>query len=331
MMRLALATLVAFAAALPGDAAETKNPVEIREWTVPYEEGRPRDPFAVSSSEVWFVGQRHSYLARLDPGTGEFVRRDLEDAPAPHNLIVGSDGAVWYAGNGKGYVGRYDPVSGEIEKIAMPREDARDPHTLIFDADRRHIWFTLQRSNMIGRLTLADRKVELIEVPTPGALPYGIKLAPDGTIWVVLFGTNKLASVDPQTLALTEHVLPEAGTRPRRLEVTPDGQIYYVDYARGYLGQFDPARGFAGEWALPSGEASRPYGTASDSQGRVWLVETGISPNLFVGFDPASDEFFSITPIASDGGAVRHMHYHQPSGTIWFGTDTGTIGRAVVE
>lgn len=330
-MRSPFAILLALAATLPALAAEPLNPVDIREWPVPYEEGRPRDPFAVSSSEVWFVGQRNSYLARLDPETGEFVRRQLDDAAAPHNLIVGSDGAVWYAGNRKGYVGRYDPRSGEIEKIAMPREDARDPHTLIFDADESHIWFTLQGSNMIGRLTLADRKVDLIEVPTPNARPYGIKLAPDGTIWAVLFGTDKLASIDPATLALTEHVLPDPATRPRRLEIASTGQVYYVDYARGYLGRFDPASGATDEWELPSGANSRPYGTAMDSRDRIWIDESGVSPNLLVGFDPASESFFSITPIPSGGGTLRHMHYHRPSGSIWFGADTGTIGRAVVE
>lgn len=330
-MRSPFAILLALAATMPALAAEPLNPVDIREWPVPYEEGRPRDPFAVSPSEVWFVGQRNSYLARLDPGTGEFVRRQLDDAAGPHNLIVGPDGAVWYAGNRKGYVGRYDPRSGEIEKIAMPREDARDPHTLIFDADQSHIWFTLQGSNMIGRLTLADRKVDLIEVPTPNARPYGIKAAPDGTIWAVLFGTNKLASVDPATLALTEHDLPDPATRPRRLEIASTGQIYYVDYARGYLGRFDPASGAIDEWALPSGANSRPYGTAMDSRDRIWIDESGVSPNLLVGFDPASESFFSITPIPSGGGTLRHMHYHRPSGTIWFGADTGTIGRAVVE
>jgi virginiamycin B lyase len=311
-------------------ATETKNPVDIEEWTVPYEESRPRDPFAVSPEAVWFVGQRTSYLARLNPQTGEFFRHELDDESGPHNLIVGKDGSVWYAGNRKGYIGRYDPASKHIEKIPMPREDAHDPHTLVFDADEKHVWFTLQRSNFIGRLRMADHKIDLIEVPTRSALPYGIKVAPDGSVWVVLFGTHKLASVDPETLELTEHELPDADTRPRRLEITSDGQVYYVDFSRGYLGQFDPERGFVAEWPLPSGPTSRPYGTAMDDQDRVWLVETGLVPNRFVGFNPESRSFFSITPIPSGGGVIRHMHYHAPSDAVWFGTDANTIGRAVI-
>lgn len=312
-------------------ATETKNPVDIEEWTVPYKDSRPRDPFAVSPEAVWFVGQRTSYLARLNPKTDEFFRHELGDESGPHNLIVGKDGSVWYAGNRKAYIGRYDPETGALEKIAMPREDASDPHTLVFDADEKHIWFTLQRANLIGRLRMADHKIDLIEVPTQSALPYGIKVAPDGSVWVVLFGTHKLASVDPETLELTEHELPDEDTRPRRLEITSEGQVYYVDFSRGYLGHFDPERGFVAEWPLPSGPTSRPYATAMDDQDRVWLVETGLVPNRFVGFDTKDRELFSITPIPSGGGVIRHMHYHAPSDTVWFGTDANTIGRAIVE
>jgi virginiamycin B lyase len=41
---------------------------------------------------------------------------------------------------------------------------------------------------------------------------------------------------------------------------------------------------------------------------------------------------FSITPIARSGGlTVRHMIYHAPTKSIWFGTDANTIGQARVE
>ncbi len=99
--------------------------LEIREWQVPYEKSRPRDPYAESATSVWFVGQRAGYLAHLDAETGEFTQIELKNGSGPHNLIVGSDGIVWYAGNRKGYIGRYDPISDKIEKIAMPSESTR--------------------------------------------------------------------------------------------------------------------------------------------------------------------------------------------------------------
>ncbi len=329
-MRFITCLLLSLGIVLPACAAEPLNAVAIEEWTVPYDASRPRDPYAASAEEIWFVGQRGHYLARLDAASGEFTRRELDDGAGPHNLIVGADGVVWYAGNLKGYIGRYDPMTGLIEKLAMPDPAARDPHTLIFDGDESHIWFTVQGGNFVGRLALADRAVDLIPVPTPNARPYGIVIAPDGAVWVALFGTSKLASVDPESLTLTEHPLPDAGTRPRRLAVTSAGQIYYVDYSRGYLGHLDPESGAVEEWLMPSGEGARPYGVAVDAEDRIWFVETGVSPNSFVGFAPEEERFFSVTHIPSGAGSVRHMDYHAPSESVWFGTDANTIGRARV-
>ena len=314
-------------AALPLGAAEPLNPIVIDEWPNPLK-GHGRDPFATGGDAIWFVGQGGHYLARFTPSTGKFFKRDLPDSAGPHNLIVGSDGIVWYSGNLVGNIGRYDPKTDEITRIPMPDPAARDPHTLIFDKGQQHIFFTVQGGNFVGKLTIADRSVQLTPVATPRARPYGIKLAPDGTPWVVLFGTNKLASLNPKTLELTEYTIPAQGARPRRLEITSDGRIWYADYARGYLGAYDPRDRSFEEWALPSGAASRPYGMASDEQGRVWVVESGVQPNLFVGFDTRAEKIFSVTRIPSGAGSVRHMDYHLPTTSVWFGTDAETIGRA---
>ncbi|MBB5518872.1 Vgb family protein [Amphiplicatus metriothermophilus] len=329
-MRALLIPFVCAAAAAAPAFANPAPEVEIREWKVPWEQSRPRDPFAESEKSVWFVGQRAGYLARLDVESGEVTKVDLPDRERPHNLIVDEKGIVWYAGNATGVIGRYDPANGEIETIPMPDPAARDPHTLVFDNDG-NIWFTVQGGNFVGRLNMETRKVDLVPSKTERSRPYGIKIAPDGAVWVDLFGTNKLAKIDPESLALTEIELPRAETRPRRLEITADGRVWYGDYAGGYLGVYDPASGAFKEWPLPSGATSRPYGMASDASGRIWIFETGVQPNMMVGFDPETEEFFSATPVPSGGGTVRHAHYHQPSGTVWFGADTNTIGRAVVE
>ena len=305
--------------------------LDIKEWQVPYDASRPRDPFADSASSVWFVGQRGGYLAHLDVQTGEFRKIDLKQGSGPHNLIVGSDGVVWYAGNLNQMIGRYDPETNNIQEIMMPDKRARDPHTLIFDKNEENIWFTVQGGNMMGRLNIKTRQVDLIPSRTQRSRPYGIKIAPDNSIWVVLFGSNKLAHIDPETLAHDEIELPRPEARPRRLEVTADGNIWYVDYAKGMLGRYQPSTAKFTEWQMPQGEGARPYGMASDASGRLWMVASGVQPNVFVGFDPATNQFIDATKIDSGGGSVRHMHYQETSGTVWFGTDSNYIGRAIVE
>jgi len=208
-------------------------------------------------------------------------------------------------------------------------EDARDPHTLVRAGD--DIWFTLQQSNKIGRLNRATGKVDIVNVPTPRARPYGIWLDGQAKPWIVLFGTNKLATIEPATLALREIELPRTDARPRRIAVTSDQAVWYVDYGQGMLGRYEPKTGAFKEWASPSGLDADGYAMTIDDMGRIWYVESGPRPNKLVGFDPKTEQFFSVTEIPSGGGTVRHMVYHQPTGTIWFGTDVGTIGRAKVK
>ncbi|HEY7473359.1 MAG TPA: lyase [Gemmatimonadota bacterium] len=302
-------------------AADT---VEIREWTVPWPNTRPRDPIVDREGHVWFVGQRGNYLGMLDPTTGEITRRELPANALPHNVIVGPDGALWYAGNGDSHIGRIDPASGDLRRYDTP---VRDPHTLQFAPDGM-LWFTAQSANRIGRLDPSTGAVTLVEPSVADARPYGLVIDRNGRPWIALFGTNRLATVDPTTMEPTEFPLPSPDSRVRRLGLTTDGMVWYVDYARGTIGRLDPGTGETEEWVAPGGKGSRPYAMAIDDRDRIWFVETGSEPNRLVGFDPATGAFTAPAPIESGGGVVRHMIFHAPTRTLWFGTDANTIGQA---
>lgn len=296
------------------------------EWQVPWTDGRPRDPYLDSTGKVWFCGQGGGYLARFDPATGKFDRFDLGAEKGPHNLIIDARDQVWYAGNTTGHVGRLDPATGRITRYPMPDESARDPHTLIWDRDG-NIWFTVQHGNFLGHLTALTGEVRLVQVQSPHARPYGIVVDGNNRPWAVLFGTNRLATVDPATFELREIPLPRGDARPRRLGVTTDGNVWYGDYAGGMLGRYRPADGSFKEWQLPRGTGAWPYGMAVDDRDRIWLAETGVSPNRLVGFDPATERFLASFSIPSGGGVLRHLVFHAPTHTLWFGADSGTIGR----
>jgi len=160
---------------------------------------------------------------------------------------------------------------------------------------------------------------------TDSARPYGIKLDREERPWVALFGTNKLARINPETMALREVELPRADARPRRLEIDRNGNVWYVDYAEGYLGRYVPATGVFSEWRLP-GKSPRPYGTALDDRGHLWIADTGVLPNRILGFDMAAEKFFSSSPVPS-GGNIRFMHFNPKDGSFWFGVDAGFLAQ----
>lgn len=315
-------------------SAESAQLPELTEWTVPYEESRPRDPMVGPEGNVWFVGQRADYVGMFDPETAEFSKYDLEEGAGPHNVVVGDDGSIWYTGNRASHIGRLYPETGEIEKFMMPDPSIRDPHTLILDS-QGDLWFTAQSGNVVGKLWRETGEIRLVEAPEVSnsprggsSRPYGIVVDSNDQPWIVLFNTNKIATIDPETFEMTTFDIPREEARPRRIGVTSDDVVWYVDYAAGHLGRLDPETGEFREWPMPSGEDARPYAMAVDDSDRIWFVETGVEPNLFTGFDPMTEQFIEGVPLESGGGTVRHMYFDAETNSIWFGADTNTIGVA---
>ncbi len=328
---LALASPLLTPAPLAAQAsARGADTVQHSAWDVPWK-GRPRDPYvAPAGDRVWFVGQAGNYVAYFTPADGRFQRIAIDSGTHPHTVVVDKQGNAWYAGNQNGMIGRIDGRTMAIRRYPMPDAAARDPHTIDFDA-AGNLWFSLQNSNKMGFLDATSGAVQLIDMPTPRSRPYGVVVAPDGKVWFDLFGTNKIGVIDPATKAVREYVLPNERTRPRRIARTSDGGIWYTDYSRGFLGRLDPATGTVKEFELPSKGASLPYAMTVDEQDRVWVVETGVRPNRLVGFDTKSQRIFSNTPIGENAtNAVRHMVYDPKTRSIWYGSDLGQLGRAVV-
>lgn len=318
--------------ALPGPsaAAGDAHSVRITEWVVPWPHSRPRHTYVDDAHRVWFVGAGSDYVAYLDPFSGKFKRFALEPGTGPHSLVVDAEGGIWYAGSEAAHIGKLVLEQEMLLKFPMPKPDASDPHSLALGHDG-DIWFTVERGNFVGRLEAETGRIRLIEVPTPGARPHDIAIDSKDRPWIAEYGTNKLAVVDPESMRIREFPLPRAAARPRRLCVTSGDEIWYADYARGNIGRLNPATGAVDEWPVPGGRDARPDAIASDGRDRIWFVETGLRPNRFVGFDPETGEFFSVTGIGSGAGAVHSLHYYAPAGEIWFGTDANTIGRAEVQ
>jgi virginiamycin B lyase len=253
-------------------------------------------------------------LGRLDPATGTIKEYRLKTPDSgPHGLVADREGDIWFTANFKAYIGRLNPRTGEVREYPMPDPAAKGPHTPVFD-QKGVLWFTVQGGNFIGRLDPLSGTIRLKRPPTPNALPYGIAVNSRGIPFFCEFGTNKLASISPDTMEITEYLLPK-GARPRRLAITADDVIYYTDFAQGRLGRFDPSSGKVEGWTSPGGASSAPYGIAVTPDGKVWYTESGLQPNTIVRFDPRTGAFQSW-PIPSGGGVVRNMAA-TPKGDIY--------------
>jgi virginiamycin B lyase len=304
----------------------------VDEWDVPFDETRSRDPYvSPANGKVYFAGQRADYIGYFDPETGEFGYHTLDEGTGPHTVVVANDGTLWYAGNRARHIGKMHPDTGEITKYQMEDDLARDPHTFAFDNDG-NIWFTAQGGNGIGHFNTTTGETVVMSAENPNSRPYGIRMDPSGERpWIALLGTNRIATVDPETMELEEIELPREETRVRRLDVTSDGNVWYGDFNAGYIGVYNPSDGSITEWESPNSESARLYAALVDDKDRMWFSDSGSNPVKLYAFDTRNKEFVAEQTIDSANGSIRHMDYDERTRSLWFGTDTGHIGRLVLD
>lgn len=277
--------------------------VEFTEWALPTP-AAPSDPLAASDGSIWYAGRKANVLGRLDPTTGEIREYRLKSPQAgPYGLAEDRNGNIWYAGTAAAQLGMLDPRTGTISEYPISNPAARDPRATVVD-QKGNVWFTIQEGNMVGRFNPARGEFTLRSSPTSKSLPDGLVLSSRSAIFFAETGVNKLASVDPATMAIREWALPDPAARPRRLTVDRHDAVWFTDYARGYLGLLDPATGTIKEWASPGGAKSMPNAIAA-IDGDIWYIESGVTPCTLVRFEPATERF-QIWNIPS-GGVVENM------------------------
>ena len=287
------------------DTGVSELKVTIREWAVPTKGAHPHDPAVGADGALWFTEQMQNKIGRLDPKSGAFQEFPLKiEDSGPHGLVADGEGNIWFTGNFKGYIGKLDPRTGAVTEYKIPDPKGEDPHTAVFDGAGT-LWFTLQTSNMVGRLDPKSGRIELKHVATADSHPYGIAINSKGIPIFCEFATNKLASINPQTMEISEYKLPE-GARPRRIAIDASDRVYFTDYGGGNLGRLDLVSGAVKMWPSPGGAKSAPYGIAITPDGMVWYSESGVKPNTIIQFDPKNEKFARAN-IPSGGGTVRNM------------------------
>lgn len=305
--------------------------ISFSQWQTPTLGQRARDPIEAADGTIWWAGQRQNLIGKLDLSSGQMQEYLLPDNAMPHTVTTGPRGNIWYTGNKNGTVGVLDVQSGAITEFKMPDDKAKDPHSAIFDPDGI-LWFTLQHSNMIGRLNPVTRDIKLVTMNSPKSKPYGIKIDANGTPWIACNGRNCLVKVNPKTMELTDIILPNPATRVRRLDIAADGMIWYVNSSLGRIGRYNPENNEIREWPSPSGPKSHPYAIAVIDN-VVWYNESGMRPDTLVRFDPKTETFQSWPIPSGDiyAGIIRHMRATKNGDLLIHQSSTSRILRVNIQ
>ena len=284
----------------------------------------PHDPAVdAATGLVYYTDTLRHCIGQFNPETLEFRAWPTATAEAePHGLVV-VDGVVYYTGWVANILGRVDPTAGTSEDFPVA---VADPHTPTWQ--RGAVWFT-GGARQYGRFDPLTTTTELFDFPSDQSGPYGIAPAPDGSLWVALFGTNRLARIDTSASppAAEEFVLPAADARPRRLAVDAQGKVWYSNYTGGEIGVLDPGAAEGREFRqFRTPRGGRPYGIAIGPDQRVWYGDQDAAE--VVGFDPASETVVAELPITTASpGPLRNMAADPEHQRIWISlSDVGVLG-----
>jgi virginiamycin B lyase len=282
----------------------------ISEYSVPTRGAFPHDPAVDRAGRVYFTEMEADKIGRFDPASAAFSEFKVPTHDSgPHGIVVGPDGMVTFTEIHGNKIGRFDPEREAFHEF--PTGEALQPHTPVLMPDGI-VFFTAPGADAIGRLDPASGAVATFAVPTPNAVPYGIKLGPDRALYFTEFGSNKIGRFDLITYQIKEFITPTVESAPRRLWFRGD-DLYFTEFGAGRLGRLNVRDHGIREWLSPGGAGSMPYGIAVDRSGQVWYEET--ASGMIVRFDSARERF-TTTPLASRSAVIRNMDL-APDGRIW--------------
>ncbi len=295
-------------------------------WTIPNEGGLPLGgafrsrsrPIPPTSNQhvgphsiqvapdgrLWITLASGNRLAGFDPKTERFTMHALEDGYYPHTLRFDSRGRIWYTIAASNHVGMYDPASGESREVRLPATSFGQEMTL------RALPFLLWVGRHVDIRALAAQTEEVTTMP----VPYGIDVAPDGSVWFSQLNAHRIGRVDPDDFSI--EIVETPFPAPRRLRFDSKGQLWIPSFSKSLIARFDPKTRDFREYPLdvPGALGETPYALHVDRRNDdVWVC--GTNSDSLIRFRP-SDERFTLYPLPTRVTYTREVDFDE-RGRVW--------------
>lgn len=295
--------VLAHAAESPGGAPR------VSEWQLPAPMFA-RSTAAAPDGSIFLAVPNDNKVLRFDPRTQTFREWEMPHGHQPNSIIVDHTGTAWTTGFGNGTIGRLRPATGMIAEFAVPSAGG-GPHSLALSEDGETLWFTLQTGDRIGSLDTAtgriaeydtsgspigitidrsgsiwwcrsaDNKLGRLDPRTGkiseldlgrGTRPRRIATAPDGMLWVTLYGKGQVVRINPQTMKVVRTIqLPGSNSGVHSVTLDGAGFVWVNEIKSDAVIRIDPAGESMLSIRLPSPN-NGIRNLSIDAAGRVWYA-----------------------------------------------------------
>jgi virginiamycin B lyase len=256
--------------------------------------------YSPKDGNIFITPSMQQALLEFDVKEKKFITHEMPGGLYPHTIRTDAQDRVWFTMALSSQVAMFDRESGEFTLYDLPARGFQE--WLIFKT--LPVLFSIDPENR--PLPSPDRE------STGLPMPYGIDVAPDGSIWVARLYANDLAHIDPDSGEITMIDFPYNG--PRRLRADADGNIWIVAFQQGLLVKYDPRSKTFSDYALPVVN-ELPYALNVDrDRAVVWV--NGNQSDTILGFDIAS-ESWKVYPMPRQRFFTRDIEVSEEDGAVY--------------
>jgi virginiamycin B lyase len=157
---------------------------------------------------------------------------------------------------------------------------------------------------------VAAQTITEFSIPTSGSQPFDITSGPDGALWFVEQGGNKIGRITTAG-SITEFSVPTPGSGPSGITAGPDGALWFTELFGGKIGRITTS-GTITEFTVPT-SFSGPGGITTGPDGALWFTQFNGNKIGRITTAGSITEFSIPTP-----GSQPVNITTGPDGALWF-------------
>ncbi len=289
-------------------------------WTLPLSRWRrlgperPRRKRPRLHPGIQHLERRWLFAANVTNGIVEYATTSTGSNPV--GAVQGGDGNLWVTEYAADELIAYSPSGVIVKSVPLPG----NPYGIAADASG-NLWVTLDGSSPAVDEVSTGGTVLAQYALSSAALPQGITVAPNGTIWAAQYGANALAEIVPGSSAVTTFSLGK-GTRPEDVVVGSDGNLWVTDTGTNQIERVGPTGVGLTTFVVPT-SLSTPWWITPGPDGNLWFTESTAGKIGRITTTGVITEFALGSSTSAPKGIVTG-----PDGNLWF-TESGTnlLGR----